>query len=244
MGYLTPQARLKNDFVEELLTEAMMGIKSGGLWEHHYDYDGGGVFIKTTVRIQLLDQKRDLYNLELYAAYVGDEPEKGLAEQIGIPRNLLWSCVTVHIEQQDAMHFSFDFEQLLGKLGTVFPNMVLRGKDVASMFMNSDWTGDVKPVVIYGDKILEVSVAPGRIERRFVYEHHQKQDTWTINGAILGGLLDLSYEDKNRREPPTIVITVKSSKKDEFGSSCPIWDESQKKQVLEMTEQIAGALKP
>lgn len=235
-----------NKFVEILLVEAKAGVNSRGKWQRIYDYDGMGVFFKTSVEIEMLDKEKDLYNLQLYAAYVGDEPEKGLAETLGIPRNLIWSSVTVHVEPEDAEHFAFDFEQLLRKLDLPLGCLLVHSYDVTSWFMEGDRYSSVKPFVISKYEHVVVTVIPGRVERRFVFDGRgQVKDTWTRKGLeVLQGLLDESYEDRSKKEPPTIILTVRSSNEDGYGNSCPIWDEQTKKLILNITERIAGALKP
>ena len=48
-----------NQFVENMLKEAKSALKRDDRWQRHYDYDGMGVFFKTSVEISILDRKEE-----------------------------------------------------------------------------------------------------------------------------------------------------------------------------------------
>ncbi len=82
LGELMNKAR--GGLVERLVSDI---ITSGGEYRKSFDYDGmGTAFFKTSVEVEKIDDK---YILGLWAAYVGDEPEKELAEVLERDRGLV-----------------------------------------------------------------------------------------------------------------------------------------------------------
>lgn len=233
-----------SSFVMEMLEEAESALKSRDSWSRHYDYDGVGIFHKTSVDISILDRKEDLYMLEVSAAYVGTKPEAGLAEELGIPQALRRYSVIVQVRPEDATHFAFDFGEILQALKGVLNINSNIGKEVAKHFVTGDRFHDAKPWPVYLDEIVNVTLGTGRVENRFVYDEPGKaRDTWTVDGSILHGLLDSSYEDQSKKEPPTFILTIGSAKQDRLGYSQPVWDEDLKDQIDILSNQIAEAMK-
>src|SRR3989338_1431573 len=101
MLYAGALAGSPDAFVERMLQEAETAIRRNSRWNRHYDYDGQGNFFKTTVEIELRDKDEDVYVLNVHAAYVGDAPEQGLADFLGVPRTLLSKSVVVTTEPLD-----------------------------------------------------------------------------------------------------------------------------------------------
>ena len=235
---------VRNSFVERMTDEAHETLQERDHWSRHCDYDGQGVFFKTSVEITVLDRKEELYMLEINAAYVGSAPESELAEELGIPRALRYYMVTAEIKSEDGLHFAFDFEEALRAVDGVLKTDSLKGVEIANTFMAGDRFAGIKPVQIFFGTGISVTVAPGRVERRYVYNKTSEahQDTWTIEGPVLYGLLDSSYVDESRKEPPTIIFTVTNAQRDHFGYSLPIWDADQKDRIDILSHQIAEAL--
>ena len=155
-----------SNFVTRMLEEAKSSVQQHGRWSRHYDYDGVGVFFKTSVEIHMLDKKDDLYMLEINAAYVGDKPERGLAQYLGIPLTLRRSSAIAQVESVDEMHFSFDFEQIIQAVKKIVPTVKgVTGKSIAQHFMSGDKYSSPKPVVIYHDQDIEITVGTGRVEQ-------------------------------------------------------------------------------
>jgi len=231
-------------FVKNILEEAEATLKDRDNWKRHYDYDGMGVFFKTSVEITVLDRKEDLYMLEICAAYVGNKPEAGLAEELGIPRALRRYSVIVEVKPEDETHFAFDFEEVLRALDGVLKTNSLKGKRIVKHFISGDRYSDSKPRQIFSNKNISVTVGPGCVEHRFVYDKPgEARDTWTVEGSVLHGLLDSSYEDESKKEPPTIVLTITNAKQDRFGYGQPIWDADLKHKIDILSNQIAEAMK-
>lgn len=196
------------------------------------------------MKITVLDRKEELYMLGINAAYVGNEPEVGLAEVLGIPQALRRYTVTTEIKSEDGLHFAFDFEEVLRALDGVLETDALKGAEIAKHFVTGDRYSDSKPWPIFLDKDVSVTLVPGRVESRFVYDKPgEAHDTWTVEGSVLRGLLSSSYEDESKKEPPTIILTVSSAQNDSFGYSQPVWDEDLKFQIDFLSNQIAEALK-
>ena len=99
-----------------------------------------------------------------------------------------------------------------------------------------------------------VKLSLGRVEDRLVYDRSERirkprwfrrkpqpRDTWSVEGSILRGLLDMSYNDPAKREPPTLLITVVDAQSERYEPK-PIWDPELKERVLERTDRIAKAL--
>jgi hypothetical protein len=104
-----------SSFVHKMLEEAKTGIQDRGKWSRHYDYDGQGVFHKTTVEITGLKEPKETYVLELNAAYVGKEVEDGLAAHLGIEQGLQRKSANIQIAPDgDQVHI--DFDKVLAKL--------------------------------------------------------------------------------------------------------------------------------
>jgi hypothetical protein len=233
-----------NQFVENMLEEAKSALKNRDNWNRSYDYDGMGVFFKTSVGISILDRKEDLYMLEISAAYVGTKPEAGLAENLGIPLALRRYSVIVQVKPVDATRFAFDFDEVLQALKGVLKINFNLGKEIAKHFIKGGRHDDCKPWPIFLDENVSITLAPGRVEQRFVYDKPgEPHDTWTVNGSVLYGLLDSSYEDSSKKEPPTIVLTITNAAQDRFGYGQPIWDENLKDKIDILSNQIAEAMK-
>jgi len=233
-----------NQFVDNMLKEAKPIIQHRGRWARSYDYDGVGTFFKTSVEIIRLDKKEDLYLLEIRAAYVGDKPEVGLAEELGISRALRRYTVLVQVKPEDATHFAFDFKKVLRALDGALKTKSFKGKDIAQHFMSGDVYRDPKHALIYSDTEIFVTVGTGRVESRFVYDEPGKpRDTWSVKGSVLSGLLDTSYEDESKKEPPTIALTVSCAQRDRLGYPLPIWDMKVQDNVDILANKIAEAMK-
>ena len=104
-----------SSFVGEMLEEAKVSIQNRGKWQRSYDYDGQGVFHKTSVEITALEKPKDAYLLGLNAAYVGKEVEDGLAAHLGVEQGLQRKSANVQIAPNgDQIHI--DFDKVLAKL--------------------------------------------------------------------------------------------------------------------------------
>ncbi len=231
--------------VEKLLVEGEKVLAKQDEYSKHYDYDGmGTAFFKTGVDIKVLDRPQDMYGIGIWAAYVGDKPEKGLAEHFGIPRALLSCSVEVEVEPSAENSFQFDFEPIAHKLEAMFETK-MTGKQIAEAMMKQNKYDESKPgFILQRADGLEVSIKPGRVESRFVYRQ-AKRDTWSINGSLFSGELqeDFKSEKRGAKATPTFLVTLSSSDEDKQGYSRPIWNPEEQKKATDLAGKIAAVLR-
>lgn len=101
-----------------MLEEAESSVKNFGRWRRSYDYDGQGVFHKTSVEITAIKDPKDTFVLGLNAAYVGKEVEDGLAAHLGIEQGLQWKSAKIQVEP-DKDSIKIDFDRVLEKLNKI-----------------------------------------------------------------------------------------------------------------------------
>lgn len=231
----------RSKLVDELLKEAEEGLKTRTNFHKSYDYDGmGTAFFKTSIDIEVLDREQDMYGIGIHAAYVGDEPEQGLAEHFGITRMLLWCSVEVETEPLSDNRFEFDFKPVLRKLDAVLDTKDITGKQVVAAMM----TESVSLVLQVKDG-LEVRIQPGRVDNRVKYTQGKPRDTWSSEGSVLSGELQRDYgsSDENAKATPTFLIVICSSQKDGWRNSLPIWQLDSQQRAIALTNKIAAALR-
>jgi hypothetical protein len=234
----------RSKLVENLLTEAKQRLKQQTEFRKSYDYDGIGTpFFKTSVDIKVLDREQDMYGIGLNAAYVGDEPEQGLAEHFSIPRTLLSCLVEVETKPMPGNRFEFDFEPIVRKLDSVLDTKKITGEQIARAMLVKD--DDYNPTFVLQNKDgLEVRIQPGRVERRMKYTRGTGlKDTWTVKDSVFSGELkrDFHSEDENVKATPTLLIVVSSMQKDNY-SSFPIWQPEEQQKAIDLTTKIVAAL--
>jgi hypothetical protein len=233
--------------VGEILAEAKATLARCDEYRKSYDYDGMGTpFFKTTVYIRVLDRDQDIYGLALNAAYVGDEPEIGLAEHLNIPRTILSSSVDVETEILTGNRFSFDFEAILRKLDGVLDTKNISGTMIIEQMEKSDRLGDIKPIfTLHKTPEMEITMKPAQVERRFVRDRNSREDrdTWKFDGAVLYGELHDSYKDRTKKEPPTFAVCLANSQDSGYGhnANVPIWQPNKKEAIIDLTHRIAQA---
>lgn len=237
-------------FVKKMLTEAKSALESRDRWSKHYDYDAMGTsFFKTSVDIKWLDRSLDLYLLGIWAAYVGDQPEAGLAEHLGIPRSLTWCDVTVQTEPLAGDRFAFDFEQVVRRLDPVLGTDKISGAEIAQAMLLIDEYGESNPkfILSQNDDVC-VTIIPSGVKRRFDWEDpfgpkRRRLDTWKVEGSVLIGLLKESFRDKNTKEPPSFSISLSGSQDlHQGGTIRPIWQPERKERILALADQIIVAM--
>lgn len=259
-----------NSFVKRMLEEAQPSVASRGRWSRSYDYDGQGSFFKTTVDINRVG-KEDNYILQLNAAYVGNQVEEGLAENLGVERGVSWKNVEVVFEPE-GNQFKIDFEQVAGKLtdvvGELQPSSTkagekktglagifgsrggkrgteVSGKTIAEQLMRVDKYGDSEGPFVLGTKDgVEVTVGLGRAGRRFEWKDGVKsEDKWRADGAVITGPLDTDYRDESKLIPPSISISIRPQSEDKY-SRLPAVDPKVKATMNDLTQRISSAFSP
>jgi len=231
----------KQGFHEKMLDEAKEALKTRNGWSRSYDYDAQGTaFFKSNVSINVIDREKEVFTLGIYAAYVGDKPEEELAQNLKTERAMQWSSVSVQTESLPGDRFSFDFEAILRKLDKALDTKKITGKNVVAAIMRAGESSD--PSFVLGKvKGFVITLALGRVERRFKYDKGEKSDTWKARGAVLTGLLDDSYVNEGQKEPPSYCIRI-TKPEPKTGERAPIWEKSEKDAVLALMEKIASAL--
>ncbi|MDD4901119.1 MAG: hypothetical protein PHS62_03340 [Patescibacteria group bacterium] len=197
LSAVTAKVSSGSGFVTNLLSEAQKALKTQDRWHRSYDYDAMGTsFFKSSVDIEVIDRKKQIFTLGINAAYVGDKPEEDLAKYLGVQRALHSSTVIVQTDRLPGDRFSFDFEAILRKLNGFLGAKKLTGEEVVKAMLETDRYGESKSSFVLKDEGgLTVSLAPGRVEGRFKYaQGGKKTDTWESKGANLSGLLADSYE--------------------------------------------------
>jgi hypothetical protein len=211
----------------------------------------GTSFFKTSVTITVLDRNQGMYGIGINAAYVGDEPEQGLADYFGIPRALLSCSVEVETEPLPDNRFEFDFEPVLRKLDTVLETKKITGGQVAQAIKPSKVDGEGFFLLQSKDG-LSVRIRPGCVESRMLYDRPIKagqkpRDSWSVKGSVLSGelLQDYGSKDENAKKPPTFLIVVSPAKQpdsDSYAETMPIWQPDQQEKAIDLVNKIAAAL--
>jgi len=240
----------RSRLVDDLLKEAEERLRKQVEFDKSYDYDGMGTsFFKTSVTIKKFGGG-DMYGIGLWAAYVGDEPEAGLADHLGIPRTLLSCNIEVETRPVSKNRFEFDFEPVLRKLNTVLDIKNLTGKQVAKAMLQKDESGDDRGSFILAERDgLRVYIQPGRVERRMVFDRatRRDRDTWSFKDSIFSGELARDYdkEDENAKVNPTFLIVVSSTDQIDLGyrkETRPMWHPDQQQKAIDLANKIAAAL--
>lgn len=230
--------------VTDLLKEAKEKLQERDSFSRDYDYDGMGTpFLKTTVYIDRIDRDEDMFCIGLNAAYVGNEPEQGLADYCGVPRALSQTLIDIEVEPVSATRFELDFEPVLRKLDPVLATYLVTGEKIlASLMLGTDRDNPTFALAVKDG--LAVSIGPGRVGRRMEYTRGKSEDTWSANGSVLSGnrAPDYSSEEEDARATPTMRVSVSNWKKDRFGAGLLIWKPDMQTIAADLTSQLAAAL--
>lgn len=236
----------RTPLVTSLLSKAKEALKDRDSFRESWDYDGMGTpFFKASLEIDVLDRGQDMYAIGISAAYVGDKPEQGLAEHLGVPRTLFSSAVEVEAEPFPDNRFEFDFDPIMRRLDAVLDTAAITGEQVANSMMHLE-DGESRPGLVLKEKDgFQIGIHPGRVECRFNYLSGSKQDTWTIKGSVMSGLLKRDYgsDDPEAKATPTMEIVVSSTQRNRWGGGMPIWQPDQQQKVSGIIEEIAATLR-
>jgi hypothetical protein len=252
LGLLFLSQGPRSDFVEDMLDEAKAEVDSRGRWERHYDYDGQGVFHKTTVEVKRLFDIKDGYLLGLSAAYVGKAVEDGLAETLGVEQGLQWKSVHMGLTPEGSNQFRINFDQVIDRLQPVVADLAqpkgrnrVSGMVVANYLMGTtEWREQARDFVLGFKDGVEVTLDLGRVERRFDYKNGNLiADNWKQEGPVLTGLLDTDYEDETKFVPPSFVVSMRRVSKEKW-DRLPAIDPQMKATMNDLADRIATAFKP
>ena len=175
--------------------------KNNPRYHKSYDYDGVGVFHKTTVEVQQL--KGGTYMLHLNAAYVGDKPEVDLAEALEINRGLIRTGISAPFEFTGD-HFTLDCADLARRLGASL-EIEIDGEQLAAIIAagRSDYEGgrlsySGQQSYLCGSLKVTVSLSAGRYS----------EEPYQSSGSTLTGPLHADWDDKSKFEAPVVSITI------------------------------------
>lgn len=234
-----------NTFVKDrIMNEARAILATRDAAHFSFDYDGWGPFRKTTINIQVLDRSEDLYALRIYAAYVGEKPEIGLAEALEVERGLLWAAANIETEPVGKM-FEFNLTYVLMRLvedmdteswlmGAVSP------VEIADSFLKQIGKGDKPSLLIYKSGDLSVTLAIKDVERPIHYVDGKYQLTWSCEDGVVRGPLLKSYTDPNAYQAPLFSIFVQGASVNEDYRTKIIYLPGKKAEVLALRDQIAA----
>lgn len=259
----------RSTFVERMLQEAQPAVNGNGRWSRHYDYDGQGVFHKTTVELTKLPEQEDAYLLGLNAAYVGKEVEDGLAETLGVEQGLQWKGVNVVLEPEGS-NFRIDFDQVADRLQDIYAELEpaptpeprgfrqrlveavrktptenerlpLTGERIIQELLTTDGHRDSNSVVLGIKDGVEVSVGLGRVGDRFNWKGgNRDEELWRAEGTVLTGPLAESYERDGQLEAPSVSFSVKRYSEDRY-DRLPAIDPAMKTTMNELASKIAAS---
>jgi hypothetical protein len=101
-----------NPFIERIVKAAKEAHRDPkrDRWFIHYDYDGWGRFLKTSVSVGF-DRRNNTLILGLYAAYVGDKVEKELAAALGVERAISSMGVKLELPEMSDQDLSVPLDK-------------------------------------------------------------------------------------------------------------------------------------
>ncbi len=252
LGLLFLSQGPRSAFVEDMLQEAKAGVDSRGRWERHYDYDGQGVFHKTTVEVQKLAEVNNGYLLGLNAAYVGKAVEDGLAETLGVEQGLQWKSVKVELAP-DGKQFVIDYDAVAEKLQPVLAELErprgrakLIGSDIVRHILDTHSYAHYHEALPLGVKDgVEVTFQQGEVGDRYDMEtdRDKKHSLWVVEGfGTLRGPLDHDWEDKSKLLPPSFGVSIHRFSKERY-DRLPAVDPKMKANMNDLADRVATAFK-
>lgn len=239
-------------FVEYMMAEAKPAVDERNRWSRHYDYDGVGVFHKTSVEVSRAPKGEPAeYVLGIHAAYVGDKPEKDLAEALGVERATLSKAVTVEFAPEGD-RFRIDMDAVAGRLATVFGNggkdrrgSRISGKAIADHFMSRDQYGHpVEEAYTIGEMDgFRVALSFGRVGGHINYDVDRTTEQWQREGNTLRGGLADDYEDRAKHVAPSLVLSLVDARKERY-DDCPVISPERKATMQAVAQRLADAFQP
>ena len=232
-------------FIDGMLTEAQERIGERGKWSRHYDYDGVGVFHKTSVSVDKApDGEPAEYVLGIHAAYVGDKPEKALAESLGVERTTLSKGVIVEYTPTADNTFGINLDDIAERVIKVFGNgrrdARLTGKALADYFMSRDRYGHpVEKAYPVGEMDgFKVSLRFGRVGDHIDYGTDRSKELWKRAGNTLHGGLKQDFDDRTKYEDPTLVFSIVDARKQDY-DDVQVIDRVRKSRMQDVAQKVA-----
>ncbi|HLW02707.1 MAG TPA: hypothetical protein VKT82_28895 [Ktedonobacterales bacterium] len=244
-------AEFGGEFVDVMLSEAHPRIEERGQWRRSYDYDGYGVFHKTSIEIEKLPQGEPAeYALGISAAYVGEKPEIALAEALGVERATRRKNVTIEYAPQNDQ-FRIDMDDVASRLGTVPATTGkdrrgrITGKAIADHFMSRDRYGHpISEAFVLGERDgFRISLRFGRVGEHIDSQVDRKKELWQRSGNMLQGGLAKEYSDKTKSVPPSLVVSVVDARSKSY-QNFPVVSPEKLATMQAISERIAAVFQP
>lgn len=170
-------------------------IDSRGIWNSEEDPQARLLFPKTKILITRLNNQADTYTLSIRAAYVGDQPEIELAEDLRITQCVGEIRIIAEIFSNEDETFSLDMREVLQTLSPLFRASV--DQVMESFAMNQD-----ELVTVHTDGNIALSVGPFNVFPRFDPGYGGKSvQTWRFEGATVHGRCEPEIEFVTTRTP-------------------------------------------
>lgn len=216
------------------LKESLQGKKEGSA-EVDFDWDGPGVWHKTSLRVRKAQGK---FFVEIWAAYVGTKPEENLAKMLGIEMSLVRSVVSA-VFPAKTQKFRMDLAPVFAALGgDVFPGgLRYTVQDVVRGYAGTE-KHSYPTFDLYANAEIQVAVYPDGCYRHNIM--------WPVGTTEIECEAHLEYgaEPKNGKQPfapglLTFNIGLPTKGKDDRAVALTTED---KKKILDQASRIEKAL--
>ena len=235
----------KESWMDKRLEEMEQSLARRGFYRRHFDDDGVGPFLKTTVDVRPIPGEEQMYMLELNAAYAGDRVEKNLAAMLEIERGM--ASISVGKDMPvvaDKCHI--DFDKLLRRVQGVLDVNDVSGEQVVAKIL-AHKPNDTPNGIVLGkcaaNKNLTIALSMECIGWRLDHPSFDV-DLWSGEGSKLIVPVREEWEDRTKVLQPRVdfVISVAEPKKDVVGSSLPTFDAAIKREMGELAKELEQAL--
>ena len=206
-----------------------------------FDYDGGQAFHKTDVSVLEFDANNQMYGLSINAAYIGKEPEDGLARYLNLEQCLYWTAVNItgisSFDTENNVVFNFDFKILEN---VPFLNIQAQSiiKQLESLLKANPY--EMSPSVeLFNDNHLRVILSFDSLS----FDSHFKH-AWKLTGTILTlPVRKCQYDNELKQfgayHPAIIEISIRNGESKDL----PIWQKEHKKSAWALCTQMYEILR-
>lgn len=219
-------------FVGRLCEEMERTLSQSDSFHRSFDYDGVGSFFKSNVRVKRLSD--GTYMLELSAAYVSNEVEKGLAEYLGVQRGLWWTKFSITLDAIEGDNFKIDFDPINDKLrGTVL--WTHSGKGIAMLIAvgkSEDYSSRIMDggvVTLMGGELRD-TVDPSSIDDQLTVTMaidnmsvgRYYEQAFEADGSVVIGPRETRWSKPGEERYPSVVITVSGNPSEDRFNRLPV----------------------
>jgi hypothetical protein len=209
------KANQGRDFVGTMVAEAKSNLAANGRYYRDYDYDGMGTnFMKTTIGVEKIEKK---FVLSITAAYVGNEPEKSLAKQIGKPMVVRSVTVKASMSVVDDWWFNVNVRKILHPVLGLEENIYISLADVlcGKKENNSGLTIPYK----FEEQLFNLTLGFDRDTHFNIKDEKRSRDLVRSDGVFISGAAWNAYRGKNQAATPkevALILTFCYPTKDSF----------------------------